>query len=61
MIATYSEFPTERFQFLKTIGNGTYGEVFLAKNTETDTPVAVKRCKISLKKDGIPSVFLREI
>jgi cyclin-dependent kinase 2 len=61
MITTYHEFPHNRFQKKHTLGQGSYGKVFLAKDTMYNTDVAIKKSKIPLDYDGIPPSYLREI
>lgn len=43
------------------VGEGTYGKVYKAKNTETGTLVALKRIRMEAEKDGFPVTAVREI
>ena len=43
------------------IGQGTFGEVFYAKCRRTRRPVALKKVKMELEKEGFPITALREI
>ena len=49
------------YQKIEKIGSGAYGSVYKAKNIKTQKIVAIKRIKISLDTEGIPSSALREI
>ena len=51
-----------RFEACGKIGEGTYGDVFYAIDTQRNVKVAVKRVKlVGNKDDGIPATSLREI
>lgn len=43
------------------LGQGTYGEVFKAKDKETGEVVAVKKIKMENEKEGFPITAVREI
>lgn len=43
------------------IGEGTYGKVYKAINTQTDVMVALKRLRMETEKDGFPITAMREI
>jgi len=45
----------------KPLGEGTYGEVFKARDTLTGTIVAMKRIKLDGEDEGMPSTAIREI
>mmetsp|Transcript_1654 Transcript_1654/g.2687 ORF Transcript_1654/g.2687 Transcript_1654/m.2687 type:complete len:294 (+) Transcript_1654:725-1606(+) len=49
------------YQILSQIGNGTYGEVYLAKDTLTNSSVALKKFKCDLRNEGFSPSILREI
>jgi cyclin-dependent kinase 1 len=51
----------ESFEKLENIGSGTYGDVFRGIFKKTNEQVAIKRIKIELEGEGIPSTALREI
>jgi serine/threonine protein kinase len=50
-----------RYKKLKVIGSGTYGVVYLAKDTNTGEEIALKKCRPFLMENGFPSSTLREI
>jgi serine/threonine protein kinase len=43
------------------IGSGTYGVVYKGINKKSNETIAIKKIKIDLKSEGIPSTALREI
>jgi serine/threonine protein kinase len=43
------------------LGEGTYGVVYKARDVETDEIVALKRIRLEVEDEGIPSTALREI
>jgi len=45
----------------KPLGEGTYGEVFKARDTTNGTIVAMKRIKLDQEEEGMPSTAIREI
>ena len=49
------------FRKLETIGSGTYGVVYKGMNKETNEIIAIKKIKIELESEGVPSTALREI
>ncbi|ETW08593.1 CMGC/CDK/CDC2 protein kinase [Aphanomyces invadans] len=54
----------ERYQKIEkngTIGEGTYGVVYKAKDLKTGQIVALKRIRLEVEDEGIPSTALREI
>ncbi|KAG5177809.1 cyclin-dependent kinase [Tribonema minus] len=56
----------ERYQRIEkggggNIGEGTYGVVYKAKDKKTDEIVALKRIRLEVEDEGIPSTALREI
>ena len=54
----------DRYQKIEknsTVGEGTYGVVYKAKDKQTDSFVALKRIRLEVEDEGIPSTTLREI
>nr|XP_004655746.1 cyclin-dependent kinase 3 isoform X1 [Jaculus jaculus] len=49
------------FQKVEKIGEGTYGVVYKAKNKETGQFVALKKIRLDLDNEGVPSTAIREI
>lgn len=41
------------------MGNGTYGVVYEAEDTKSGERVALKKIKLKVETDGIPSTALR--
>jgi cyclin-dependent kinase 1 len=49
------------FEKCENIGSGTYGIVYKGINKETNEVIAIKKIKIELESEGVPSTALREI
>ncbi|BES99689.1 S_TKc [Nesidiocoris tenuis] len=49
------------FEKLNRIGEGTYGIVYRARDTKTDSIVALKKVRMEMERDGLPLSGLREI
>jgi serine/threonine protein kinase len=45
----------------KPIGEGTYGVVYKATDTKTGAVVALKKIRLEVEDEGVPSTALREI
>jgi serine/threonine protein kinase len=50
-----------RYQRTATLGEGTYGVVFKARDSQTGDIIALKKIKLELEDEGVPSTALREI
>lgn len=51
----------EGYERLGNLGEGTYGDVFKAREKDTGDIVAVKRIKTDKEKEGFPITAIREI
>lgn len=53
--------PPTTYKRLNEVGDGTYGVVYKAENTQTGQIVALKKIKLDVQNEGIPSTAIREI
>jgi len=51
----------EKFENVENIGEGAYGIVFKAIDSETNKKVAIKKIRLEHCEEGIPQTALREI
>ena len=51
----------ENFQKIEKIGEGTYGIVYKAKDKITSQFVALKKIRLEIESEGVPSTAIREI
>ena len=51
----------DRYERLDQIGEGTYGQVFLAREKQTGELVALKKIRMDNEKEGFPITAIREI
>ncbi|XP_010152093.1 PREDICTED: cyclin-dependent kinase 3-like, partial [Eurypyga helias] len=51
----------EVFQKVEKIGEGAYGVVYKARNKRTKQLVALKKIRLDLETEGVPSTAIREI
>eukprot|EP00310_Coccolithus_braarudii_P014937 CAMPEP_0183350590 /NCGR_PEP_ID=MMETSP0164_2-20130417/20666_1 /TAXON_ID=221442 /ORGANISM="Coccolithus pelagicus ssp braarudi, Strain PLY182g" /LENGTH=535 /DNA_ID=CAMNT_0025522557 /DNA_START=139 /DNA_END=1747 /DNA_ORIENTATION=+ len=51
----------ELFEKVEQVGEGTYGQVYKARNKETGDVVALKRVRMDNEKEGFPITAIREI
>lgn len=56
---TYRE--TSVFEHILQVGEGTYGKVYKAKNTDTGRIIALKRLRLDTEREGMPITAIREI
>ena len=49
------------YTIVKQIGEGTYGQVYLAKETQTQAMVALKKIRMDTEKEGFPITAMREM
>lgn len=50
-----------KYEKLEKIGEGAYGVVYKAKDTETGEIYALKKIRIESEDEGVPSAAVREI
>jgi len=53
--------PLENYQKLAKIGEGTYGVVYKAKDKRDGKMIALKKIRLELTDEGVPSTAIREI
>ena len=51
----------DKYEKLEIIGEGTYGVVYKAKDTDIGEIYALKKIKLESEEEGIPSTAIREI
>eukprot|EP00994_Dinema_validum_P007306 NODE_592_length_1520_cov_88.394969_g436_i0.p1 GENE.NODE_592_length_1520_cov_88.394969_g436_i0~~NODE_592_length_1520_cov_88.394969_g436_i0.p1 ORF type:complete len:323 (+),score=66.79 NODE_592_length_1520_cov_88.394969_g436_i0:60-971(+) len=56
-----SEDLADRYLKVEKIGQGTYGVVYMAKDTHTGQIVALKKIRLDSEDEGVPSTAIREI
>lgn len=54
-------FLSNSYTGLEKLGKGTYGSVYKAQKKNTNEIVAIKKIKLDVDSEGIPSTALREI
>lgn len=58
--SNFGENSSSRYMKLEKIGHGTYGDVYKAKDTYDQTIVALKKMKLEVENEGVPSTVIRE-
>ncbi|PNW79929.1 hypothetical protein CHLRE_08g372550v5 [Chlamydomonas reinhardtii] len=51
----------DAYEKIEKIGEGTYGKVYKARDINTGKLVALKKCRLEMEEEGVPSTTLREI
>lgn len=51
----------DRYQRIEKVGEGTYGEVYKARDLITNDIIALKKIRLEHEDEGIPSTAIREI
>jgi cyclin-dependent kinase len=51
----------DKYEKIQVIGEGTYGVVYKARDTETGNIYALKKIRLESEDEGIPSTAIREI
>jgi cyclin-dependent kinase len=51
----------DKYEKIDVIGEGTYGTVYKARDTDTGEIYALKKIKLESEDEGIPSTAIREI
>jgi CTD kinase subunit alpha len=59
--ATPTSRPTEYYERIEQVGEGTYGKVYKARSIEDGMLVALKMIRMDAEKDGFPVTAVREI
>lgn len=55
------KFLCPEFKALQRLGKGTYGTVYKAQKSKSSEFVAIKKIKLDVESEGVPSTTLREI
>eukprot|EP00245_Coleochaete_scutata_P009910 TRINITY_DN336_c0_g1_i1.p1 TRINITY_DN336_c0_g1~~TRINITY_DN336_c0_g1_i1.p1 ORF type:complete len:304 (-),score=62.39 TRINITY_DN336_c0_g1_i1:516-1427(-) len=51
----------DNYEKLEKVGEGTYGKVYKARDKKTSQIVALKKTRLEMEEEGVPSTALREI
>lgn len=55
------KFLSSGYKALEKLGRGTYGTVYKAQKANSNDFVAIKKIKLDVESEGVPSTTLREI
>ena len=51
----------DAYEKIEQVGEGTYGEVFMARSRDDSSLVALKKVKLEGEKEGFPITAIREV
>ena len=51
----------EDYEKIEKVGEGTYGKVYKARCNRTGQIVALKKTRLEMEEEGVPSTTLREV
>lgn len=51
----------DNYEKLEKVGEGTYGKVYKARDKRTGQMVALKKTRLEIEEEGVPSTALREV
>ena len=60
LASNFGENPLNRYKKLEKIGHGAYGDVYKSLDTQTNQIVALKKMKLEVENEGVPSTVIRE-